>query len=206
MKMEHLRSRPVVAILGGGVAGAATAHRLAHVLAPDAADIVVVEPRETVGPGLAYSTADPAHRINVPAAKMSLIADEPDHFMQWLAATNTRMSPGTLTLRGEFFPERRIFGAYVAAQLDPLLRSGAIRHLRAGATGAAPVDGRYQIELADGSRLDADLVVLAMSHPEPATSAKTRVRSMSCWVKVSIRSWYCCPVIASTGAWSSLAS
>ena len=78
MKMEHLRSRPVVAILGGGVAGAATAHRLAHVLAPDAADIVVVEPRETVGPGLAYSTADPAHRINVPAAKMSLIADPYD--------------------------------------------------------------------------------------------------------------------------------
>jgi hypothetical protein len=35
-----------------------------------------------------------------------------------------------------------------------------------------------------------------------ATSLNTRVRSMSCWVKVSIRSWNCWPVIASTGAWS----
>src|SRR3954468_15734499 len=38
------------------------------------------------------------------------------------------------------------------------------------------------------------------------TSLNTRTRSTSCWVKVCTRSWYCMPVMASTGAWSSLAS
>ena len=168
MKMEHLRSRPVVTILGGGVAGAATAYHLARALPPDAADIVVVEPREVLGPGLAYSTSDPAHRINVPASKMSLVAEEPEHFMAWLAATRTSMSPGTLTLRGEFYPERRIFGSYVAAQLEPLLSAGSIRHLRASGVSATRSGQRYRLDLSGGTWLAADLVVLAVSHPRPA--------------------------------------
>ena len=167
MKMEHLRSRPVVAILGGGVAGAATAYHLARALPPDGADIVVVEPREVLGPGLAYSTTDPAHRINVPASKMSLVAEEPEHFMAWLAATRTSMSPGTLTLRGEFYPERRIFGSYVAAQLEPFLSVGSIRHLRASGVSATRSGRRYRLDLSGGTWLAADLVVLAMSHPRP---------------------------------------
>ena len=117
--MEQLSGRPVVAILGGGVAGAATAFDLARALPRGAAGILVVEPRDTLGPGLAYSTTDPAHRTNVPASKMSLLGSDQGHFMSWLAATRTVMSPGTLTLQGEFFPERHVFGAYVAAQLAP---------------------------------------------------------------------------------------
>lgn len=168
MKMEHLRGGAVVAVLGGGVAGAVTAWHLARALPPGAAEIVVVEPREVVGPGLAYSTSDPAHRINVAAAKMSLVAEEPEHFMAWLAATRTAMSPGTLTLGGEFYPERRIFGAYVAAQLAPVLAGGAIRHVRARAVSAARSGQGYRLGLSDGTTLAADVVVLAMSHPRPA--------------------------------------
>ena len=100
-----------VVILGGGVSGAATAFHLARLTSPAEVGIVVVEPRATLGSGLAYSTDDPAHRINVPAARMTLIGDVPGHFMDWLATEQILMSPKTLTLRGDYFPERRISAA-----------------------------------------------------------------------------------------------
>ncbi|TPE46631.1 FAD/NAD(P)-binding protein [Amaricoccus solimangrovi] len=158
---------PVVAVLGGGFAGAATAYHLARALPSREARIVVVEPRPVLGRGLAYGSDDPAHRINVPAAKMSLIPDEPGHFVSWLTAEGIRMSPGTLTLSGDCFPERRIFGQYVAAQLGRFVASGVIRHRRAAAIRVARRDDGYDIDLSNGATFAADLVVLAMSHPAP---------------------------------------
>ena len=147
MKTEKFRMRPVVAILGGGVAGAATAFHLARALRGKRADIVVVEPRPVLGHGLAYSTTDPAHRTNVPASRMSLIREDPGHFMAWLASTRAMLSPGTLeTLSGEFYPERHVFGGYVAAQLAPFLADGAIRHLRAAAVSATRAGERFRID------------------------------------------------------------
>ena len=174
MKMEQPRRRPVVAILGGGLSGAATAFHLARILPPQAIDIAVVEPREHLGRGLAYSTTEPAHRINVPASKMTLISSDLGHFMAWLAAERRTLSPGTLTLRGDFFPERQIFGEYVSTCLAPYLASGAIRHLRAAAVSAEPLQGGYLVDLSDGTSLEADLVVLAMTHPMPSLPAELR--------------------------------
>ena len=171
--------RPVVAILGGGVAGAATAFHLARALRGKRADIVVVEPRPVLGHGLAYSTTDPAHRTNVPASRMSLIREDPGHFMAWLASTRAMLSPGTLTLSGEFYPERQVFGGYVAAQLEPFLADGAIRHLRAAAVSATRAGDRFRIELSDGGVLRADVAVLAMSHPCPALPDELRALSGS---------------------------
>lgn len=168
MKMDIPRRRPVVAILGGGLAGAATAFHLARTIPAGAAEIVVIEPRAALGCGLAYATDEPAHRINVPAAKMTIVSDEPDHFMNWLADERIVMSPGTLTLHGDFFPERQIFGRYVAAQLAPFLVRGIVKHQRTFAVAVDRAEGRWLIDLADGTSLGADFAVLAMSHPAPA--------------------------------------
>jgi uncharacterized NAD(P)/FAD-binding protein YdhS len=174
MKMETPRRRPVVAILGGGLSGGATAFHLARALPPGAVDIVVVDPRPTLGAGLAYSTDDPAHRINVPASKMSIFSGDIGHFMAWLAAERRCLSPGTLTLRGDLFPERRIFGQYVASCLEPHLASGAIRHVRVSAVSATRVGERYLVDLSDGSSIGADFLVLAMTHPLPGLPAELR--------------------------------
>jgi len=67
-----------IAIVGGGateiLAGAHLARRL------DAAndEVVVIEPGEALGRGLAYATNDPRHLLNVRIANMSAFADEPD--------------------------------------------------------------------------------------------------------------------------------
>lgn len=174
MMMDTPRRRPVVAILGGGLSGAITAFHLARAIAPGEAEIVVVEPRAALGGGLAYSTDEPAHRINVPASKMTIVSGEPDHFMDWLAAARVEMSPGTLTLRGDFFPERGIFGRYVAAHLAPLLERGDLRHRRTSAVALHRSGARWLVDLADGTTFGADLVVLAMSHPVPALPAPLR--------------------------------
>ena len=81
-------SVPVVAIVGGGFTGAAVAYHLARLLPEGTARIVVYEPRAMLGGGLAYDTDEPVHRINVPAARMTLLPGDDTHFERWLLATD----------------------------------------------------------------------------------------------------------------------
>ncbi|RYC10989.1 FAD/NAD(P)-binding protein [Ciceribacter ferrooxidans] len=161
---------PVVAIIGGGFTGAAIALHLAlRSRAGREARIVVFEPREKLGKGLAYDTDEPANRINVPASKMSLFPDDPESFARWIAETDALAGDETaFAADGQPFPRRHVFGDYVHAMLTPDLSSGAIEHRRTRVTGLARANGRWRVSAADGPSLEADFVVLAASHPETA--------------------------------------
>ena len=54
-----------MAIVGGGYSGAAAGVQLARA-ARNAISITIIEPRDELGRGLAYSTPDPDHRLNGP--------------------------------------------------------------------------------------------------------------------------------------------
>ncbi|MBK4217494.1 FAD-dependent oxidoreductase [Paracoccus caeni] len=155
-----------VAIIGGGLSGAAVAYHLAHQVPSEAVRITVIEPRGELGQGVAYGTIDPAHRLNVPHATMTLTTAEPDHFARWLRETTTA-APDWLTPDGRIFPPRAVFGRYVADQIQPLIETGRIRHLGLRAVDVFPDQGGYGIILENGDRLFADVVVLAVSHPPP---------------------------------------
>ncbi|TIP33259.1 MAG: hydroxyacylglutathione hydrolase, partial [Mesorhizobium sp.] len=127
----------------------------------------IIEPRPFLGGGLAYSSKEPSHRVNVPASRMSLSPDEPEHFSRWLAHDGeAERDPDAVWRNGDIFPRRQVFGRYVAEQLAPHIASGAIRHVRECA-GDVKRNGDGWIVTASGQPIAADMVVLAMTHPSP---------------------------------------
>ncbi len=161
-------NRPVIAIIGGGVSGAATAFHLAQADQDPAPEIIVFEPRDGLGRGLAYDTVEPAHRINVPAARMSLHTDEPDHFLRWIDAHSaTAGDADALRPDGNLFPRRNVFGNYINAMLQPLIADGAVRHHRATVAHLLRDRQRWCLVDEDGGETKADIVVIATSHPPP---------------------------------------
>lgn len=164
--------RETVAIIGGGFSGAVVAHQIAR-REPGRFRIVAIEPRPTLGAGVAYSTSDPAHRVNVPASRMSFVPSDPCHFDRWLKADGElKRDLAATTPDGRAFPRRAAFGRYVAETLDPYLMSGEIEHRR-GRAAAVIRTGRagFRVRLADGETISASYVVLAATHPSPAPPA-----------------------------------
>ncbi|WP_041781987.1 FAD/NAD(P)-binding protein [Ancylobacter novellus] len=154
-----------VAIIGGGFSGAAVAWHLLR-QRPDLTGIVIIEPREEIGRGLAYSAADPAHRINVPATRMSLVPDQPWHFNDWLETSGALLADPAACSNGRNFPSRAVFGRYVTQALAEV--SPRLRHIRSRATDIERVDGRYVLTTADGRRVRTDILVLAVAHAAPS--------------------------------------
>lgn len=159
-----------VAIIGGGFTGAAVAYHLAHFR--PGTTIAVIEPREVLGGGLAYDDADPAHRINVPAARMSLIPGDDTHFARWLAETGAADDdPDARAHDGALYPRRAVFGRYVRWHLDPLLAEGRVTHVRARAVSLAVEGAGWIVATDQRGRFRAHRVVLAATHPSPELPA-----------------------------------
>jgi uncharacterized NAD(P)/FAD-binding protein YdhS len=166
-----------VAIVGGGFSGAVTAIHLAGLLhAP--AQIDIIEPRALLGGGVAYSATDPAHRINVPATRMVVFADDPTQFDRWMRRRGTvAADPACVWQDGAAFPQRGVFGHYIAALADAAARATpgvTLRHIRASVTAIDANPSGYSLTLCSAPRLAADVVILAVSHPPPAVPAVLR--------------------------------
>jgi uncharacterized NAD(P)/FAD-binding protein YdhS len=151
------RRPAVIAIVGGGVSGALTAHHLARRGA--AAHVVVIEPRPALGLGLAYSTPSLLHLLNVPAGKISALPDDPGHFLRWLTAHHDA------TATAETFAPRAVFGRYVRSLLAD---TPGVEHRRATVVDCQPTGDGATLALDDGTRLLADRVVLATGNFDPA--------------------------------------
>ena len=162
-----------VAIIGGGFTGAAVALHLARQLSQQGHDanwrIVVIEPREKLGRGLAYDTLEPVHRINVPADRMSILPDEPQDFSNWLLETGIlEGDPDAFSNEGAPFPARTVFGLYASSRLSPMIEAERVEHRRTRAMKATKDNSFWTINTEDGEPVVADIVVLAVSHPAPS--------------------------------------
>ncbi|SBK66006.1 FAD-dependent oxidoreductase [Klebsiella pneumoniae] len=165
-----MSAEPHIVIIGGGFSGAAVAIELLR-LAPNGVRVTLLEPRQSPGAGVAYSTAEPTHRINVPAARMQLAGDEEGAFDHWYRHQPAfTVDVQALRPDGSVYPQRGQFGRYVAQRFADAAASsgGRLRHLRDRALafhqGMVTTDG--------GLQLKADLLVLAISHPPPALPAQ----------------------------------
>jgi uncharacterized NAD(P)/FAD-binding protein YdhS len=169
---------PRIVIIGGGFSGAVVALNLLNRLRRGCASIVIIEPRPTLGAGLAYSAADPAHRVNVPASRLLVLAEAPGAFEAWFRDSGaSAQDPEALLEDGRAYPRRAVFGGYV----DGLLRDAigapdapAFAHIKCRAVRAISSGGQYLVDLETGETVVGDVLVLAVSHPSPSVPGPFR--------------------------------
>jgi uncharacterized NAD(P)/FAD-binding protein YdhS len=138
-----------VAVIGGGFSGTMTAVQLAR----RGVAVQLFERSPEVGRGVAYGTRDAGHLLNVPAAKMSAFADQPDHFRSALALD-----------AGAFAP-RHAYGAYLQAILDA---HPSVRVEQRDVRRIERANGKWRLEFGDGGTCAAAAVVLALGNEPPA--------------------------------------
>jgi uncharacterized NAD(P)/FAD-binding protein YdhS len=111
-----------------------------------------------MGRGVAYSTTEPAHLLNVPAEGMSAWAGDPDHFARRFEAEGGDRHG---------FAQRRFFARYLGEMLDRALASGCTRLVEKTAVGGARYGGGWHVSFDDGSAIEAKSLVLAVGNQEP---------------------------------------
>ena len=150
-----------IVIIGGGASGVLAAHAILR--AATAADVIThIEPA-ALGEGVAYATQNERLLLNVRASNMSVCADQPGHFVAWLAQTH----PGA---DGDAFVPRSWYAAYLRDSLQHTIAAsaGQYRHRATTATDVIPNGVGARVVLADGSIITADQIVLAIGHNQPA--------------------------------------
>lgn len=147
-----------VAIIGAGFSGSLFAINLVRHHGPEA---LLIE-RGAFGRGIAYSTGNADHLLNVRASNMSALPDQPAHFADWLVAHDRTASSSDFALRGTYGAYLSELLAATADQAGPRLtarRADVVEIRRDGES--------VSIGFADGSREHADAAVLTTGNLPP---------------------------------------
>lgn len=159
--------RKSIAVIGGGFSGSLLAIHLLRRLPPDCR-VHLLERRSGFGTGMAYSTGNPNHLLNVPAGRMSAFHDAPDDFVRWLARQPD--VPAEMA-RSDAFVSRGLFGRYVqsllAQQLGPEASNRNLYLFPDEAVGLTQTASGIVIATASGRPLSVDAAVLAVGNFPP---------------------------------------
>jgi uncharacterized NAD(P)/FAD-binding protein YdhS len=161
---------PTVAIVGGGASGSLVAAQLMRRHHRGGLRVVLIERREKLGRGVAYSTDNPQHRLNVPAGQMGALPRDPGHFVRWIRARGHDIGAADFAPRG-------LYGEYLGSVLEDAERTALpgveLDRRHDAAIGMRVVEGsdppRIVIELASGVTVVAHHLVLALGNLPPAT-------------------------------------
>jgi uncharacterized NAD(P)/FAD-binding protein YdhS len=159
-----------IAVIGAGFSGTLLALHLLR-RCPADVNIVLLERNPQFGRGLAFSSGNASHLLNVPAGRMSAFHDQPHHFLDWLH-TQELAEGETPATEGCFVP-RRQFGAYVRSLLNQELKrpdSDERLTLVRGDAQAIDTQGpRLRVVLERDRVVDCDFAALAIGNfpPEP---------------------------------------
>ena len=162
-------------IVGGGYTGTCTAIQLSR-QARQPLRISIVEQRDAVGQGLAYSSPDPDHRLNAPDMVHFVTPDDPDQLCRWYeeqggAAFDAAAEVGDGVLhirRGDF---GRFLGQQFAVYQSNNPSGSSLVHVRDRALDICKQGNRFRISLESSRTLEAGLVVIATSNERPAIPA-----------------------------------
>jgi len=160
-----------IAIIGAGFTGSVlAAHLLRGAIGPTS--IHLIERAQTIGTGLAYSTACSAHVLNVRAYNMSAYPDDPRHFLRWLWAQD---GGGSVPPSGQAFVSRTRYGAYIQDVLKEARVTApadvAFNTVQAEVVDVVPGPSGVRLRLANGPSLAVDTAVLCVGNFPPSPPA-----------------------------------
>jgi uncharacterized NAD(P)/FAD-binding protein YdhS len=157
-----------VVVIGAGFAGSATAVQLLRAWQGGPLELTLLERARDFGPGVAFSTPDERHLLNVVAGGMSALPDAPEHFLDWLREREPGAHAGT-------FAPRRAYGDYLRELVDDAAaRLPAVTTFeRRDDEAIRIVDARdarpATVLTRGGAELSADAVVVAVGVNRPRT-------------------------------------
>jgi len=148
-----------IAIVGSGFSAIALTINLLRVL-PSSASIAVVGDDPGFGRGTAYRTEFYLHRLNVPAARMSVFPDRPDDFVEWLRRQGKAVFAEDFASRGDY-------GLYLrdtlASFLRPRERRAHVDFIKAKATACVECEKDGLVFCLDNTgELKARNIILAL--------------------------------------------
>ena len=147
-----------VAVVGGGFSGTMAAAQLARRGIASA----LIDGSGRMGRGIAYSTGEPAHVLNVRAEVMSAWPEDLEDFAREIEAEGGS---------AEDFVERRRFGRYMDAILAEATSEGLVTPIEAMAVSARRNENGWTVGLSDGRNIQAKALVLAIGNQGPAPLA-----------------------------------
>ena len=154
-----LEQPTTVAIVGAGFSGTVLA---IYILRHSAHKVLLVNAAERFGPGVAYATSCPEHRLNVPAGKMSALAELPDHFLHW-CQERTPLEAGAGT-----FVSRTHYGDYLTQLLTEAADERLVR-LSGQVHDAVPLPGGgFELHFGHGPTVRCERLVLAVGNCRPS--------------------------------------
>jgi len=162
---EVLARKKSVVIVGGGASGMLTATHLLRG-AKEPMTIHLIEGNAEHRAGLAYSTEDAQHLLNVRAANMSAFPEDPKHFFNWLQAK------GYHEFQETSFAPRKIYGEYlqdVLREAEAVKASGVeLVRVRDQAVALEIGENSKWVLLESGEKIPADQIVSPVGNAEPA--------------------------------------
>lgn len=118
-----------IAIIGGGFSGTLVAVNLLKTATQPLA-IKLIERREQIAKGIAYSTDTDCHLLNVSAGNMTAFPNDAGHFLRWLYYNYSELAdflPHEITA-STFIP-RKVYGLYIQSVLEEALAT-APNHIK----------------------------------------------------------------------------
>lgn len=162
-----------ITIIGGGASGTLLAMNLLRRKSAEPFTVNLVEKRERVGCGVAYSTDKETHLLNVPAAKMGAYPDNIGHFYEWLKANSYGYQENS-------FVPRKIYGQYLRDLFDEAVREKP-ENVSFNAYNDEAVDieeDPLRVILDSGKEIPSDNIVLAFGNflpPHPTVDDQSFV-------------------------------
>jgi uncharacterized NAD(P)/FAD-binding protein YdhS len=171
-----------IAIIGGGFCGWSLAANLIY-KAQKPLQIYLIEKGPHLAKGVAYSTKNAFHLLNVRAENMGAFADRPQHFFEWLNH-NERLwrekHPGFqhLAIEPHSYLPRMLYGIYLEAIRQEAIQQAlekkiSFQYLEKEVVDVTCNSGEVSLQFLDKSMLSADVAVLAIGVPPNKSFTKS---------------------------------